>query len=69
MRVAQEMIPALRVIQVSAMKKKKKLCLMVDTKSSTSSVSSLESIDESYERKFHQQLDIYNELHEEARKL
>jgi len=42
---------------------------MADTKSSTSSVSSLESIDESCESRFYQLLDLYNELHEEARKL
>ncbi|XP_027933253.1 uncharacterized protein LOC114188805 [Vigna unguiculata] len=47
------------------------LCLMADTKSSDSSVSDLdlESIDESYETRFYQLLDVYNELHEEARKL
>jgi len=42
---------------------------MADTKSSTSSVSNLESIDESYESKFYQLLEVYNEMHEEARKL
>jgi len=47
------------------------LCLMADTKSSDSNVSDLdlESIDESYETRFYQLLDVYNELHEEARKL
>jgi len=45
------------------------MCLMADTKSSASSVSNLESIDESYENRFYQLLDVYNELHEEARKL
>ena len=45
------------------------LCLMVDTKSSANGVSNLESIDESYESRFYQLLDVYNELHEEARKL
>jgi len=42
---------------------------MADRKSSANSVSSLESIDENYENKFYQLLDVYNELHEEARKL
>jgi len=45
------------------------LCLMADTKSSAKSVSNLESIDESYENRFYQLLNVYNELHEEARKL
>ncbi|XP_027927440.1 uncharacterized protein LOC114184329 [Vigna unguiculata] len=45
------------------------MCLMADTKSSVSSVSNLESTDESYENRFYQLLDVYNELHEEARKL
>jgi len=41
---------------------------MVDTKSSASSVSSLESIDESYESRFYELLDVYNELHDKAKK-
>jgi len=41
---------------------------MVDTKSSISSVSSFESIDESYESKFYQLLDVYNEFHKETTK-
>ena len=47
------------------------MCLMADTKSFDSSVSDLdlESIDESYETRFYQLLDVYNELHEEVRKL
>jgi len=45
------------------------MCLMADTKSFASSVSDLESTDESYETRFYQLLDVYNELHEEARKL
>jgi len=42
---------------------------MADTKSSASSVSNFEFNDESYESKFHQLLDVYDELHEEAKKL
>ena len=42
---------------------------MADTKSSANGVSNLESIDESYENRFYQLLDVYNELHKEARKL
>jgi len=45
------------------------MCLMADTKSSAISVSNLESTDESYENRFYQLLELYNELHEEARKL
>ena len=45
------------------------MCLMADTKSKANSVSDLEYTDESYETRFYQPLDVYNELHEEARKL
>jgi len=45
------------------------LCLMVNTKSYANNVSSPESMDESYECKFHQLIDVYNELHDDARNL
>jgi len=40
---------------------------MADTKTCASTISTFQSIDESYECKFYQLLDVCNELREEAR--